>query len=213
MHIIAITSFCQPFPPGGGPFTPSTLTAYTVRMSGIIAEMVARRARRALDTRQVPDDILSRLFEAAVLAPSCNNNQSWRFLVMRSAEALSKGRAALSKGNAWAQKAPVLVCVYTRKQDDCMSSEGRDYALFDCGLAVENLLIQATAEGLIAHPFAGYDAAAVRTSFSLPQDSIPLVLVAVGYPGGDESVLSEKQRASEHAPRDRKPLSDVVTYA
>jgi nitroreductase len=180
-------------------------------MSGIVSEISTRRALRALDEKAVPEDVLRRILEAAVLAPSCFNNQPWRFLVMRDPAGLEKGRAALSKGNAWAAKAPVLICISTRKEDDCISSEGRDYALFDCGLAAANLMIQAAAEDLIAHPFAGYDAAMIKKDFALPPDAIPMVMIAVGY-HGDESGLSEKQKASEHAPRTRKPLEDVVAF-
>jgi nitroreductase len=181
-------------------------------MKEIVEAISARRAFRALDERPVPDDVLGRILEASVLAPSCLNNQPWRFLVMREPQGLAKGREALSKGNYWAKKAPVLICIYTRKEDDCISSEGRDYALFACGLAAANLLIQATAEGLIAHPMAGYDAAAMKGAFALPADSIPIVLIALGFPG-DESGLSEKHKLSEHAPRIRKPLKEVVVFA
>jgi len=131
---------------------------------------------------------------------------------MKEPQGLAKGREALSKGNYWAKKAPILICLYTRKEDDCISSEGRDYALFACGLAAANLLIQATEEGLVAHPMAGYDAAALKNAFALPADSIPIVLIALGYPG-DESGLSEKHRISEHAPRVRKPLEEVLIFA
>lgn len=177
-----------------------------------MAEIKARRAFRALDERPIPVDVIRRVLEASILAPSCSNNQPWRFIVMQTPDGLAKGREALSKGNYWAKKAPVLICIHARKEDDCMSSEGRDYALFACGLAAANLMIQAVAEGLIAHPMAGYDAAAIKTAFALPADSIPIGFLALGYPG-DESGLSEKHKASEHAPRNRKPLEEVVVFA
>jgi nitroreductase len=181
-------------------------------MNEIVAAISARRAYRALDDKPVPPDVLGRILEASVLAPSCMNNQPWRFLVMKEPQGLAKGREVLTKGNYWAKKAPVLICIYARKEDDCVLNEGRDYALFACGLAAANLVIQATTEGLIAHPMAGYDATALKSVFELPADSIPIVLIALGYPG-DESGLSEKHKAAEHAPRVRKPLQEVVTFA
>jgi nitroreductase len=181
-------------------------------MNDIVAEISGRRALRAIDERPIAEELLRRILEAATLAPSCSNNQPWRYLVMQSPEALAKGREALTKGNYWAKKAPVLICIFTRKEDDCVSSEGRDYALFDCGLAAANLMIQATAEGLIAHPMAGFDAAAMKKGFDLADDAIPILFIALGYPG-DESGLSEKHKASEHAPRTRKPLEETVIFA
>jgi nitroreductase len=180
-------------------------------MKTILAEINSRRARRALDERPVPADALGRLVEAATLAPSCANNQPWRLLALTEKPALERARAALTPGNYWAKRAPVLVLFFTRPADDCRSSEGRDYALFDCGLAAQNLLLQAVAEGLTAHPLAGFDAGACKREFGLPEDAVPIVLIAVGYPG-DESGLSDKHRTDEHSPRHRRPLNEVVFY-
>jgi nitroreductase len=135
----------------------------------------------------------------------------WRILVINSEDTLVQAREALTPGNYWAKKAPVLIVIFTRTHDDCRAGEGRDYALFDCGLAAGNLLLQATREGLIAHPMAGFDAAAIKKSFMMPEDTIPIVLIAVGYPG-DESGLSKKHQATEHLPRQRKPQEEVVFF-
>ncbi len=178
----------------------------------ILSAITERRAYRSLDARPVPEESLQRILDAAVLAPSCSNNQPWRFLVMKEPDGLAKGREALSKGNYWAQKAPVLICIYTRKEDDCISSGGREYALFACGLAAANLMAQATAEGLVAHPMAGYNPDILKQSFGLPADGIAIVLIALGY-HGDAGGLSERDKASENSPRSRKQLGEVVKFA
>jgi nitroreductase len=51
-------------------------------MSKMIAEIETRRARRALSDKAVPEDVLARIMTAATYAPSCFNNQPWRFLVV-----------------------------------------------------------------------------------------------------------------------------------
>ena len=90
-------------------------------------------------------------------------------------------------------------------------SDRRDYALFDCGLGTENLILQAIKEGLYAHPMAGFDPLKVKEAFQIQDDFIVITLVAMGYPG-DSSHLSEKHQEAEQSPRARKPESEVICY-
>ena len=180
-------------------------------MSKLLAEIETRRARRALDERPVPEEVLLRILTAAALAPSCNNNQPWRFLAVRRTEELQKVREHLSGGNYWAKKAPVVVAVLTQPELDCRFDDRRDYALFGTGLATGNLLAQATREGLIAHPIAGFKPVPIKEALGVPPELILITLVILGYPG-EESGLSEKHRVQEHAPRERKPLTEVLRY-
>jgi nitroreductase len=180
-------------------------------MGELLHEIETRRALRALDGRPIPEQVVARMLTAATLAPSCNNNQPWRFLVVRRPEELGKVRDHLSSGNYWARKAPLIVLVLTQPELDCRFDDRRDYALFGTGLAVDNLLLQATREGLIAHPIAGFKPVPIKEALGIPPELILITLVIIGYPG-DESGLSEKHRAQEHSPRTRKPLTEVVKY-
>ncbi|MFP4330270.1 MAG: nitroreductase family protein [Spirochaetaceae bacterium] len=178
-------------------------------MQEIIAPIRERRARRALDSRPVPPEVRDRILEAATFAPSCFNNQPWRFLVLDDPEALSRAKEFLVGGNYWAERAPLIIGVVTRNDLDCRLDGGREYAFFGCGLAVENLLLQATAEGLIAHPIAGFKAPEMREAFDIDESFVLLTLIIVGYPGSGEH-LSEKHRESEGGDRSRKPMGEVV---
>ena len=51
-------------------------------MTGLVKEIEQRRAYRALKEDKIPDDIIRRIMMAATYAPSCFNNQSWRFVVV-----------------------------------------------------------------------------------------------------------------------------------
>jgi len=180
-------------------------------MDGLVPEIDLRRAKRALSDKKIPAETLRRLMTAATFAPSCFNNQSWRFLVATDAAALKEIHATLPGANYWVKKAPVVVVVATRLDFGCRLNDRRDYALFDCGLAVENLMLQGFKEGLYAHAIAGYDPLKIKAAFHIPDEYIIITLVAVGYPGDDAS-LSEKHRELEHSPRDRNPESEVICY-
>lgn len=169
-----------------------------------------RRAKRALSEDKVSDEQLEILLKAAHLAPSCANKQPWRFIVVRSQDTLTKLHESLSGGNYWMKKAPVLIVVHSKKDMDCQLSDNRDYFLFDLGQAVAFLQIQATQMGLVAHPVAGFDPIIVKELLSIPQEHVVITIIAVAYPTGDLSKLSEKHQTAELSERDRQPLENVV---
>ncbi|WP_041081107.1 redoxin domain-containing protein [Thermotoga profunda] len=169
-----------------------------------------RRARRALSEDKISDEQLEVLLKAAHLAPSCSNKQPWRFIVVRSQDTLTKLHEALSGGNYWMKKAPVLIVVHSKKDMDCQLSDNRDYFLFDLGQAVAFLQIQATQMGLVAHPVAGFDPMIVKKILPIPQEHTVITILAIAYPTGDLSKLSEKHQVAELSERDRQPLENVV---
>lgn len=180
-------------------------------MHELLKEIDERRAKRALSDAPISSDTMTRIMTAATFAPSCFNNQSWRFLVITESETLFKTHDALNAANYWAKKAPALVAVVTKLDLDCQLSDGRDYAFFDCGLATQNLLLQAAKEGIYAHPMAGFDPHVVKKAFDIPDEFTVITLVALGYPGSDAH-LNEKHRKAESSPRSRKPEQEVICY-
>lgn len=167
-----------------------------------------RRARRVLQDKPVEDDKIDALVEAARLSASCNNNQPWRIVVCKGKEALASVKVALSRGNQWATRAPVILVVSARPPDDCQLSDKRDYFLFSTGLAIGQLVLRATELGLIAHPIAGYDPLKAKEILGIPQDYTVITFVIVGYPGTDDSLLSDKQKAIEPNRPERKPVGE-----
>ncbi len=182
-----------------------------MEMSEITAELTTRRARRGLSERAIGKDVLDRIMNAAVLAPSCNNKQPWRFLVCTVDGKIKDAREALLAGNYWAEKAPVLITVLTSDELDCQLNDNRRYAQFDTGMAAMALMMQATKEGLIAHPMAGFQPAKLRENFSIGDETRIITMIALAYPGPIDH-LNEKHLESEASERKRKPLEDIVSW-
>ncbi|MCX6098800.1 MAG: nitroreductase family protein [Candidatus Bipolaricaulota bacterium] len=180
-------------------------------MISLLSSIESRRARRALSPEPVSREVLGTLLQAAHLAPSCNNSQPWRLIVVDEPEALAQVKEALSGGNYWAKQAPVIIAVASRQDLDCALGDRRDYFLFGCGMAVGNLMIQATELGLVAHPIAGYKPEVAKAALRIPEDYVLITLVIVGRPG-DPATLSDKHREIEQGPRVRRPLETVVAW-
>ena len=80
---------------------------------------------------------------------------------------------------------------------------------FDTGMASLGLMLQATREGLYAHPMAGFDPMKVRERFSVGPETRVITMIALGHPGPVDG-LNESHRESETSERSRKPLDEVV---
>ncbi|HEX4226108.1 MAG TPA: nitroreductase family protein [Pseudonocardiaceae bacterium] len=178
----------------------------SVEVSPLIA---ARWSPRALDpTGEVTDAQLRALLEAARWAPSYGNTQPARYLLgRRGDDTFDRIFGVLNSGNkAWTHAASVLllgVVVLRNNKGDIPLTE------YGLGLASENLVLQAVAEGLVAHQMGGFDADAAREVFALPDDVRPIVAIAVGQPG-DPDQLDERRRERELAPRTRLALGEIA---
>ncbi|MHC1681241.1 MAG: nitroreductase family protein [Methanomassiliicoccales archaeon] len=167
-----------------------------------------RRATRALDEKPVSVGLISELVGAMRLSPSCNNNQPWRVIVVRDQTSLDAVKTSLTKGNVWATKAPLILVISARLDDDCKLADRRDYYLFSTGIAIGEMVLRATELGLIAHPIAGFDAATIKEKLGIPPEHVLITLVICGYPGADVSMLSEKQLLAEVERPPRKPVGE-----
>ena len=169
-----------------------------------------RWSPRAFDDRPVEPEKLRSLFEAARWAPSSNNEQPWRFLVATKENTTEYDRLfnCLVEGNQkWAHRAPALLLSVAKLQFE--DGSPNRHALHDTGMAAENLVLQATALGLVAHQMAGFRVDQARTDCKIPEGYEPVAMIAVGYPG-DPALLSDRLRAREAQPRVRKPVTELV---
>ncbi len=183
-------------------------------MAEILEALALRRARRAYNSKPVEPDVEEALWESVSIAPSHGNSQPTRIVVARSAEARAALIGALNEGNRqWAGAAPLLAAILSVPAHDFpqKNSDGtvRDMWAFNAGIATGNLLAQATAMGLLAHPMSGFDEPAVRAALAIPDDVRVLVAVAIGYPGESAS-LPEGLREKEEIPQERIPLTALV---
>jgi nitroreductase len=178
----------------------------------LIHELMARRrSPRAIDpNRRVSRLAIRTLIEAARVAPSCFNEQPWRFLVFdgEDPEALERARGCLSEGNDWARRAPVLILSVAAERWSRDGSPNR-WAEHDVGLASENLALQATSLGFAVHFMAGFDEARAQAAFGIPEEFTPMAMIAVGYSGNPDD-LPPKLRDRELAPRQRRPIEEIA---
>lgn len=181
-------------------------------MPEILKPIEARRARRALSDEPIDRAIVEEILRAAHLAPSCANNQPWRFVAIDDPRVLDLLKDHLSGGNYWAKPSPLIVAVASRPDLDCQIPDRREYYAFGCGMAAMNLMLQATELGLIAHPIAGFKQAPIKGVLEIPDSYQLITLIVLGHPNEDHSGLSDKHRTEETSERIRRPLDEVVNW-
>jgi nitroreductase len=183
-----------------------------VELRKVIAE---RRAYRALESVEITEAMIREVMDDVRLAPSCFNNQSWRFVFVFESAALAAMKTALNKGNAWAQAASMIVAVASRKDLDCVipakDYQEREYFLFDTGMAAAYLILRLTERGLVAHPIAGYSEQTAKQAIGMPDDMKLITLLIVGRrTEGVSAALSDSQKTSELTRPPRKPFEEVA---
>lgn len=180
------------------------------RSSAPLHPLIADRwSPRALDPdTEITDQQLRSLLEAARWAASYGNTQPARYLVgRRGDETYRRIHDLLTPRNqSWAHAAAALLLGVAVTRNDKGDVPHAEYGL---GLASQNLVLQAVAEGLVAHQMGGFDQQAARAEFDLPDPARPLVVIAVGGLG-DPDALDERTRARETAPRTRLDLGEIA---
>ena len=172
--------------------------------------LLARRwSPRAFDPDSpVSNQLLAQLLEAARWAPSCFNDQPWRYVLWNRPDDQTAWQSAfdcLAEGNQrWVKSAPVLLASIS---DTLFRERDRPnrWGPYDTGAATENLFLQATALGLSMHQMGGFDKDQLREAFSIPSRYDPMAMTAIGHPA-DPAALDERYRESEQEIRDRQRI-------
>lgn len=170
-----------------------------------------RWSPRAFDGRPVARATILRIVEAARWAPSCSNEQPWRFVLSSREQPEGFGQlldCLAASNRTWAQHAAVVGFSVAKLHHERTGQLNR-HAWHDVGLATANLVFQAGTLGVMVHQMAGFDAARARTALSIPAGFEPVTALALGY-AGDPDMLDEPLRSREVAPRARLPLTALA---
>jgi nitroreductase len=162
-----------------------------------------------MDGRPLAEGELNTLFEAARWAPSTYNEQEWRFLYAhRETRHWETFFNLLAEANqAWCKNAAVLVVVVSHKVFQ-RNGKPNPVHTFDSGASFENLALQATIMGLVAHGMAGFDRDKARADLGVPDGYDVEAMVALGHPG-DPAELPAPLLERE-TPSGRKPLREIT---
>ena len=178
--------------------------------SPILGVLADRWSTRIFDpSAPIDESALASALEAARWAPSANNTQPWRFIVTRrGTSAFDTVYTSLRDFNkTWAGDASALVVALAQTTAD--DGATMHFAQYDTGQAIAHFTVQAHAEGLVTHQMGGFDRAAIKAAFDVPENVAPLTVIAVGSLGAVDKASADIL-ARENAPRTRRSAADSV---
>jgi len=147
----------------------------------VIEAILSRRSIRSYKARPVPEEVIQELLKAAMAAPSAGNQQPWHFVVIDDRSILN-AIPSFHEYSEMLKKAPVAILVC----GDERLERHKGFWVQDCSAATQNLLLAAHAKGLGAvwlgvHP-REKRVVGTRKLLGLPEEVIPLAIIALGYP-------------------------------
>jgi len=155
-----------------------------------------RRSIRKYQDKPVEEDKLQRILEATRLAPSAANRQPWEFVVIKTEKIKKEFKKAYDR--EWFWQAPLVICACGLKNEAWKRFDGKSYLDVDIAIAMDHLILAATAEGLGTCWIAAFNPYEVKRILGLSDDMEPIVLTPLGYP------------AVSPQPTYRKPLKEIV---
>jgi len=171
-----------------------------------LLELINRRqSQRTYTDRPVEKEKLLRCIEAARLAPSANNSQPWKFIIIDEPGLKNAVAALTTTGmipmNHFTKQAPVHIAV-VREKTNMTTAVGRvlkdkNYPLIDIGITTAHFCLQATAEGLSTCIIGWFDEKKVKALLKIPKSLRLELIILVGYPPTNEIRKKKRKTTGE----------------
>ncbi len=140
-----------------------------------------------------------KILETGRIAPSASNKQPWHFIVVKDPEK----RKALSDGK-WAKfltETPVVIVGCGNKD------ESPEWHVIDVTIAMQQMVIAATGEGLGTCWIGSFYEDRVRKALKVPEELRIVAMLAMGYTKEKLDLTAKLVRS-----RNRKKMDDILSY-
>ncbi len=176
-----------------------------------------RRSIRQFEDREIPIEVLERILDAGLKAPSSNHQRRWELVTLTDKSIIQElakfirpypcriqepktpqqemFKIAYPRQRSMVEESACVILPYF-KQKYSFDNSKNDYGLMDYGAAwalVENLLLAATAEGLgsVVHIPVKKEPEQIKEFMNIPDGYYLPTLVILGYPAKDALLASE----------------------
>jgi len=164
----------------------------------VLEAIKKRQSVRSYQEKEIPEDVLRQILEAGRLAPSANNKQHWKFIVVKDKD-LRKKLVPACKNQEFVGEAPVVIAGCGTDPDYVMSNGEHAYSI-DLAIALDHMSLEAASLGLGTCWIGAFYQDQVKEILGVPKDVRIVNLLTLGYP----KKLGTKT--------ERKPLSEIICY-
>jgi nitroreductase len=155
-----------------------------------------RKSIRKFKEKEVPDEVIKEVIDAARQAPSGHNLQSWHFVVVKSKENFLKFKEQKVFVRDWVYEAPVIIVCCSEKEaysPNSIKEHEVSMPLINLSLASAFLVLRATELGLGTCFVAWADKEKVKKILGIPDDIIVPYVIAMGYPDEEPESSGRKE--------------------
>ncbi|MFW9975289.1 MAG: nitroreductase family protein [Candidatus Thorarchaeota archaeon] len=166
-------------------------------MSDFFNVVKKRRSIRKYKDIEIPDEHITQMLEAARLAPSTNNTQSWRYIVVRNPETIALLSLVAGRQKFIENSKAVIISIANRTASCCPGNPSM-WHVQDTMIATEHIVLAATALGYGSCWVAMLDSrnsqniVEVKQALRIPETADIVALVTLGVP--DEIPSSRSTR-------------------
>jgi nitroreductase len=168
--------------------------------------VASRKSIRDYLDKNVEDEKLTKILEAARLAPSWANKQCCQYILVKDKTKIQELAGSFS---GWLKQAPVVI-VACADPKGSGSHNNMDYYLVDVGISMQQLILAATDLGLGTCWVGSFDEAKIKKILQVPANIKVVALTPIGYPA--DAGLRSKLIKTLGGTAKRKPLDEIVHY-
>ncbi len=145
----------------------------------VLKAIQTRRSVRAYKSESVPEESLKKVLEAARLAPSANNAQAYKLIVVRDEN--RRKELAEATGQLFISQAPVIIAAASLSPEGIMRSGVPTYAV-DLAIVIDHMTLMAAAEGLGTCWIGAFPQEGVKEVLGIPKEYKIVALMPLGFP-------------------------------
>jgi nitroreductase len=164
----------------------------------VLEAIAGRYSVRSYTQEEVGEEALNAVLEAARLAPTADNKQPFRLLVIHTSG--RKQELARIYARRWFSQPPLVLAVVAVPGEAWRRMDDRCYDVVDAAIVMDHVILAATSLGLGTCWVADFDPAAAREVLGLPDDVEPVAFTPLGHPNRP---ATQKRR---------RPLEALVKY-
>jgi len=175
--------------------------------------IMSRRSVRSYLPDPIPDDVLQAILEAGRNAPSFQNRQCWRFIVLNDRNVINKlasNVGLIGRVNFFIKNAPLII-IATADPAKSGTVNRQDYYLVDTAVAFQQMMLTAWNYGVGSCWMAAFDEKKLKEFLSIPSRIRAVAMSPFGYPKDKESLYGKVLKFFASS-KSRQDIDKVVCY-
>jgi len=157
-----------------------------------------RHSVREYKGDNVEEEKLNKILEAALIAPTANNRQAFKIVVIRTKDHEDELKKIYPK--LFFTQAPIVLGVFSITQKSWVRKDGKNYGDVDSAIVMDHIILAATTLGLGTCWVANFDSVAARELIGLGEGFEPIAFTPIGY------------AQAKDFKKIRKSLEEIVVY-